>query len=863
MLPGVFDRRELRRPARGDRRVFDDDAGRTGARGQGRVPLRAAQPQRRVPGGGRAPARPRGDRTAARRGLPRHRQHRVAQPGRLRGRPVALRRGPAHPAARGHRRGTTASRIPCSRSAPTSISRTARVADGPTAIVPGSHRSGRLAPFDRMYDPDLTYDGRPPVLIEADAGDVALFVSDAWHRGLPADRGWARPLLLAGALRPPRHRATDAHDRSGEPPLARSDRAGQDGTSSARSSACTIRSSTTPDPPACPPTTKNASRCSSTTRTSPSARAKRWAASPLDFRPIADALAERGRVVVRRAYADWSRFAEDRRELTRHHVELIEIPQRMGAIRKNAADIKMAVDAIELSFERDYITTFVLGTGDSDFTPLVHKLRELNRRVIGIGIEASTSALLPPACDEFLFYERLEGVEPIAPKRASRRAGPPEADAGRAARSRRDTTPTPTHRRNRRGPREADLGVLVTQTLSGLERSTGGPVLASMLKRTILRKDPTFSETTYGFRGFVELLRHLAERGVVELGEGTNTGDPTVSFPTQADERDAAFALLRSVVDKLAAKAPAAPVGPEEPAAQGAARLQREALRLRRLPAVRQGRGAARASSSSSSTTTPTTTSSARVPTRRRPSIGSAACALSNADRRRRRSGPTGTLRRPVCRRTPAPRSRGRHRRASGHRRARSRCAGRGTGWRGRTGCRSRRCSPARRRCTTRHVSRNTTPGTGTAARPVSMRISSLAGSELRSPTRIAGNDRGRHSRTNSHSARTCSWRTPLWSSRQLRCAQNTWIGPRGPAISANTASRSSPSSSAAPAPFAGQRAYDRGGRWASVRSPRCRRARRPGRSGSVPTPRRRTRAPRPAARPGCACRRPTPLAGR
>src|SRR3954465_5615163 len=130
-----------------------------------------------------------------------------------------------------------------------------------------------------------------------------------------------------------------------------------------------------------------------------------------DLRPIADALAERGRVVVRRAYADWTSFDEDRRMLTRHHVELIEIPQKMGAVRKNAADIKMAVDAIELCFERDYITTYVLGTGDRDFMPLVHKLRELNRRVIGIGVEASTSALLPAACDEFLFYERLDGVD--------------------------------------------------------------------------------------------------------------------------------------------------------------------------------------------------------------------------------------------------------------------------------------------------------------------------------------------------------------------------------------------------------------------------------------------------------------------
>ena len=95
-----------------------------------------------------------------------------------------------------------------------------------------------------------------------------------------------------------------------------------------------------------------------------------------DLRPIADALAERGRVVVRRAYADWSYFDEDRRMLTRSHVELIEMPQRMGASRKNAADIKMAVDAVELAFERSYVSTFVICTGDSDFTPLVQKLRE-------------------------------------------------------------------------------------------------------------------------------------------------------------------------------------------------------------------------------------------------------------------------------------------------------------------------------------------------------------------------------------------------------------------------------------------------------------------------------------------------------
>src|SRR5688572_17298380 len=165
-----------------------------------------------------------------------------------------------------------------------------------------------------------------------------------------------------------------------------------------------------------------------------------------DLRPLTDALAERGRVVVRRAYADWSYFEPDRRMLTLHHVELIEIPQRMGAVRKNAADIKMAVDAMEMCFQRDYITTFVIGTGDSDFTPLVGKLRELNRRVIGVGLEASTSRMLPPACDEFLFYERLEGVNvPAGAKkgggRGNSRRGGGRSGSGRGSQPTAATTP--------------------------------------------------------------------------------------------------------------------------------------------------------------------------------------------------------------------------------------------------------------------------------------------------------------------------------------------------------------------------------------------------------------------------------------
>jgi hypothetical protein len=254
--------------------------------------------------------------------------------------------------------------------------------------------------------------------------------------------------------------------------------------------------------------------------------------SGFDFRPVADALADRGRVVVRRAYADWMMFEADARALTRHHVELIEIPQRMGAVRKNAADIKLAVDAVELALERGYVTTFVIGTGDSDFTPLVHKLRELDKRVIGLGVKGSTSDMLPPACDEFIFYDRLEGVETSAPrtKGRSKPVTPPPADTGDGA---------------------AAVARLITRTLSGLLQSSDAPsVRASALKRGLVRREATFNEAEYGFRSFGELLRHLESQGVIALATRDSTGDPDVSFPEHAAPEDQAFELLRDVVER-------------------------------------------------------------------------------------------------------------------------------------------------------------------------------------------------------------------------------------------------------------------------------------------------------------------------
>jgi uncharacterized protein (TIGR00288 family) len=279
-----------------------------------------------------------------------------------------------------------------------------------------------------------------------------------------------------------------------------------------------------------------------------------------DPQPLLEALAERGRLITRRAYADWNLFREDRRGMVDANVELIEIPQRSDSVRKNAADIQMAVDAMELALTRDFVSTFVIVSGDSDFTPLVSKLRELNKRVIGVGLKGSTSAMLPPACDEFIFYDRLEGI----PLRENRGGGPSK---GRSTKKPSAGDPKPKSSLERADARDAakeaapkrstqkqdlqKLERLLTRTLAGIQSNSAGAVLASNLKRALLRKDPTFSEGDYGFRGFRELLRHLADNKVITLTDGSAPGDPEVDFPSAPRDEDAAFKLLRDTVKEL------------------------------------------------------------------------------------------------------------------------------------------------------------------------------------------------------------------------------------------------------------------------------------------------------------------------
>ena len=263
----------------------------------------------------------------------------------------------------------------------------------------------------------------------------------------------------------------------------------------------------------------------------------------LDMGVVVDALAERGRVVARRAYADWNLFSDYRQNLVAQRIEMIEVPQRTGVVRKNAADIKLAVDALELALQRDFLTTFVIASGDSDFTPLVLKLRELNKKVIGVGVEGSTSELLPGACDEFLFYERLAGPGSARPPRRRRKRAEVQEPEGGGASVDGDADANVSDLEN--------LVRLVTRTLSGLQRSSDGAPLSSMIKRVILRKDPAFSESDYGFRSWGELLRHLETMGVIELNQGGAQGDPVVDFPSEGGGEAKAFELLRDVVSEL------------------------------------------------------------------------------------------------------------------------------------------------------------------------------------------------------------------------------------------------------------------------------------------------------------------------
>ena len=206
-------------------------------------------------------------------------------------------------------------------------------------------------------------------------------------------------------------------------------------------------------------------------------------------------LLEKGRIVFKRAYCDWSKYRGNTREFHQHGVEMIDIPQsKMSG--KNSADIHMVVDALDLCYAKQHIDVFALLSGDSDFSPLVSKLKENNKRVIGLGVKNSTSNLLIDSCDEFIYYDDLVRAERSHPKPKEK------VSKGGAPASRDD---------------KKEEGVLkLVQIVRSLERDYD-PVWGSMIKQTIRRVYPGFNEEYYGYASFTALLEDARARDYIDL----------------------------------------------------------------------------------------------------------------------------------------------------------------------------------------------------------------------------------------------------------------------------------------------------------------------------------------------------------
>ena len=217
-----------------------------------------------------------------------------------------------------------------------------------------------------------------------------------------------------------------------------------------------------------------------------------------DINLVLQRLIEKGRIVFKKAYADWTRYAEYKREFHEAAIELIDIPQR-GYTGKNSADIRMVVDAMDLVASKGHITTFVILSGDSDFSPLVSKLKENDKNVIGLGVKNSTSDLLISNCDEFIFYEDLV----------------------------RETRALPSIENLPK--KQQDVFRLMLDSIQALQRENYDVIWGSMIKQTMQRKQPYFNETYYGYKSFSELLEDAQKKGLLSMKKDAKSGGYIVS----------------------------------------------------------------------------------------------------------------------------------------------------------------------------------------------------------------------------------------------------------------------------------------------------------------------------------------------
>ncbi len=248
-------------------------------------------------------------------------------------------------------------------------------------------------------------------------------------------------------------------------------------------------------------------------------------------------LLEKGRIVVKRAYCDWSNYRDDVRDFHSHGIELIDIP-RSKASGKNSADIHMVVDALDLCYSKTHIDFFALLTGDSDFSPLVSKLKENDKRVLGCGVKQSTSNLLISGCDEFIYYDDLVRVQEkggsnrerkkVSKSGAKGRTASATAKGEKAAASpkaakggKRESPEVSSPNGSERKPEAIDQLLEIVESLS----QDYDQIWGSMIKQTIRRVYPSFNESYLGYRNFAELLEHAEDEGCVELDYDERRGN--------------------------------------------------------------------------------------------------------------------------------------------------------------------------------------------------------------------------------------------------------------------------------------------------------------------------------------------------
>jgi uncharacterized protein (TIGR00288 family) len=234
-----------------------------------------------------------------------------------------------------------------------------------------------------------------------------------------------------------------------------------------------------------------------------------------DISKVLERLLLKGSIVVKKAYCDWERYKEFKAAMHEASFELIEIPH-VRQSGKNSADIRMVVDALDLCYTKSHVDTFVIISGDSDFSPLVSKLRENNKTVIGIGVKKSTSDLLIANCDEFIYYDDL--VRETAEKAKKRTRKKPAAKNA--------VEPTPKAAPAEEKDKTQEALELVLETVEALfaERGEEEKIWGSMVKQALKRRKPGFNESYYGFRSFGKLLDEAAARKLLELEHDDKSG---------------------------------------------------------------------------------------------------------------------------------------------------------------------------------------------------------------------------------------------------------------------------------------------------------------------------------------------------